>query len=107
MSYYRCKNIHKSGNKYSPSAYKKKVKFRSHFRERVSLMVRDIQYLPTAYKTQVEFRSHFFGKKSASYGPRNTVFIFQLYLHSTCKFHVTTPHNINKSCIWTLDKEVH
>ena len=36
-------------------------------------MVRDIQYLSSAYKTQVEFRSHFFGKKSVSYGPRNTV----------------------------------
>ena len=44
MSFNRCKNIHKFGNK----------------------------YLPSAYKTQVEFRSHFSGK-SASYGPRNTV----------------------------------
>ena len=45
MSYNRCKDIHKFGNK----------------------------YLPSAYKTQVEFRSHFSGKKSVSYGPRNTV----------------------------------
>ena len=44
MSYNRCKDIHKFGNK----------------------------HLPTAYKTQVEFRSHFAGK-SASYGPIITV----------------------------------
>ena len=45
VSYNRCKDIHKFGNK----------------------------YLPLAYKTQVDFRSHFSGKKSASYSPRNTV----------------------------------
>ena len=45
MSYNRCKDIHKFGNK----------------------------YLPSAYKAQVEFRSHFSGK-SASYGPRHTVY---------------------------------
>ena len=44
MSYNRCKDIHKFGNK----------------------------YLPSVYKMQVEFRSHFSGK-SASYGPRYTV----------------------------------
>ena len=44
VSYNRCKDIHKFGNK----------------------------YLPSAYKTQVDFRSHFSGK-SASYSPRNTV----------------------------------
>ena len=57
MSFNRCKDIHKFGNK----------------------------YLPSAYKTQVEFRSHFSGKKSASYGPRNTVV---LLIHETCT-HVT------------------
>ena len=45
MPYNRCKDIHKFGNK----------------------------YLPSAYKTQVNFRSHFFGEKSVSYSPRNTV----------------------------------
>ena len=46
MSYNRCKDTHKFGNK----------------------------YLPSAYKTQVDFWSHFSGKKSASYSPRNTVY---------------------------------
>ena len=46
MSYNRCKDIHKFGNK----------------------------YLPSAYKTQVGFRSHFSGK-GASYGLRNTVLL--------------------------------
>ena len=45
MSYNRCKDTHKFGNKYFPSAY----------------------------KTQVDFRSHFSGK-SASYSPRSTAF---------------------------------
>ena len=45
MSYNRCKDTRKFGNK----------------------------YLPSAYKTQVDFRSHFSGEKSASYSPRNTV----------------------------------
>ena len=44
MSFNRCKDIRKFGNK----------------------------YLPSAYKTQVEFRSHFSGK-SASCGPRYMV----------------------------------
>ena len=44
MSYNRCKDIHKFGNK----------------------------YLPMAFKTQVEFRSHF-SRKSASYGLRYMV----------------------------------
>ena len=54
MSYNRCKDIHKFGNK----------------------------YLPSAYKMQVDFRSHFSGK-SASYGPRNVVcalFSFAVFL---------------------------
>ena len=46
MSYNRCKDIHKFGNK----------------------------YLPSVYKTQVKFRSHFSEKKSASYGLRKTVY---------------------------------
>ena len=41
--------------------------------EKVRLMVQNIWYLPLAHKTQVKFRSHFSGKKSVSYGPRNTV----------------------------------
>ena len=49
MSFNRCKDIHKFGNK----------------------------YLPSPYKTQVEFRSHFSGGKCASYGPRNMVIAFQ------------------------------
>jgi len=32
-------------------------------------------YLPSARKMQVEFMSHFSGKKSASHGPGNTVFL--------------------------------
>ena len=31
MSYNRCKDIHRFGNKYLPSAYKTQVEFRSHF----------------------------------------------------------------------------
>ena len=31
MSYNRCKDIYKFGNKYLPSAYKTQVEFRSHF----------------------------------------------------------------------------
>ena len=31
VSYNRCKDIHKFGNKYLPSAYKTQVDFRSHF----------------------------------------------------------------------------
>ena len=31
MSYNRCKDIHKFGNKYLPLAYKTQVEFRSHF----------------------------------------------------------------------------
>ena len=31
MSFNRCKDIHKFGNKYLPSAYKTQVEFRSHF----------------------------------------------------------------------------
>ena len=41
----RCKDIHKFGNKYLPSAYKKQVEFRSHFSgKKVHLMVREIRY---------------------------------------------------------------
>ena len=50
MSYDRCKDIHKFGNK----------------------------YLPSVYKTQVDFRSHFSGK-SESYGPRYTVLALGVY----------------------------
>ena len=64
MSYNRCKDIHKFGNKYLPSVYKMQVVFRPHFREKVRVMVGDIQYLPLAYKTHVEFRSHFSGIKA-------------------------------------------
>jgi hypothetical protein len=32
---------------------------------------------------------------------------FEFYLHSCRKLHVTASHNINKSCTWTLYKEVH
>ena len=54
MSYNRCKDIHKFGNKYLPSAYKTQVEFRSHFSgksasygvgEKVHLMVREIRYI--------------------------------------------------------------
>ena len=46
MSYTRCKDIHKFGNKYLPSAYKTQVDFRSHFSgKKVRLMVREIRYL--------------------------------------------------------------
>ena len=75
MSYNRCKDIHKFENKYLPSAYKTLVEFRSHFSGKGASYGPRLRYLPSAYKTQVEFRSHFSGKKSASYDPRNTVFI--------------------------------
>ena len=46
MSYNRCENIHKFGNRYLPSAYKKQVEFRSHFSgKNVHLMVQEIRYV--------------------------------------------------------------
>ena len=43
MSYNRCKDIHKFGNKYLPSAYKTQVDFRSHFSgKKVHLIVLEI-----------------------------------------------------------------
>ena len=43
MSYNRCKDIHKFGNKYLPPAYKTQVDFRSHFSgKKVCLIVREI-----------------------------------------------------------------
>ena len=46
MSYNSCKDIHKFGNKYLPSAYKTQVDFRSHFSgKKVRLIVREIQYI--------------------------------------------------------------
>ena len=46
MSYNRCKDIHKFGNKYLPSAYKTQVDFRSHFSgKKVRLIVREIRYV--------------------------------------------------------------
>ena len=46
MSFNRCKNIHKFGNKYLPSAYKTQVEFRSHFSGgKVHLMVWEIQHV--------------------------------------------------------------
>ena len=45
MSYNRCKDTHKFGNKYLPSAYKTQVDFRSHFTgKKVRLIVREIRY---------------------------------------------------------------
>ena len=63
MSYNRCKDIHKFGNK----------------------------YLPLAYKTQVEFTSHFSGK-GASYGPRNMVLHFDSGGQSTLTTGVYSLH---------------
>ena len=46
MSYNRCKDTHKFGNKYLPSAYKTQVDFRSHFSgKKVRLVVREIRYI--------------------------------------------------------------
>ena len=46
MSYNRCKDTHKFGNKYLPSAYNSQVDFRSHFSgKKVHLIVREIRYL--------------------------------------------------------------
>ena len=70
MSYNRCKNIHKFGNK----------------------------YLPSAYKTQVEFRSHFSGK-GASYGPRNMVIFLAWHSHNTengCALYIIYPSRVFK-----------
>ena len=48
MSYNRCKDIHKFGNKYLPLSYKTQVEFRSHFSgKKVHLMVREIRYIIT------------------------------------------------------------
>ena len=45
MSYNRCKDTHKFGNKYLPLAYKTQVDFRSHFSgKKVRLIVREIRY---------------------------------------------------------------
>ena len=45
VSYNRCKDINKFGNKYLPSAYKTQVDFRSHFSgKKVRLIVREIRY---------------------------------------------------------------
>ena len=45
MSYNRCKDTHKFGNKYLPSAYKTQVDFRSHFSgKKVRLIVREVRY---------------------------------------------------------------
>ena len=65
MSYNRCKDIHKFGNK----------------------------YLPSAFKMQVEFRSHFSGKKSASYGPRNTVFMQSINNCRPQQNYISRAHN--------------
>ena len=46
MSFNRCKDIHKFGNKYLPLADKKQVEFRSHFSgKKVRLTVREIRYI--------------------------------------------------------------
>ena len=46
MSYNRCKDTHKFGNKYLTSAYKTQVDFRSHFSgKKVRLVVREIRYI--------------------------------------------------------------
>ena len=46
MSYNRCKDTHKFGNKYLLSAYKTQVDFRSHFSgKKVRLIVREIWYM--------------------------------------------------------------
>ena len=50
MSFNRCKDIHKFGNKYLPLTYKTQVEFRSHFSvEKVRLMVREIRYIFGGY----------------------------------------------------------
>ena len=44
MSFNRCKDTHKFGNKYLPLAYKMQVDFRSHFLgKKVHLIVREIR----------------------------------------------------------------
>ena len=46
MSYNRCEDTHKFGNKYLPSVYKTQVDFRSHFSgKKVRLIIREIRYL--------------------------------------------------------------
>ena len=60
MLFNRCKDIHKFGNKYLPSAYKTQVEFRSHFSgKKVRLMVREIRYLE-----EYLFQCHFVYCKS-------------------------------------------
>ena len=74
MSYNRCKDIHKFGNKYLPSAYKMQVDFRSHFSGgKVHLIVREIRYVlhMTAHKPTVQ---HPQNKKDFSYTNKHLAF---------------------------------
>ena len=49
MSYNRCKDIPKFGNKYLPLVYKTQVEFRSYFSgKKVRLMVQEIRYITSA-----------------------------------------------------------
>ena len=58
MSHSRCKDTHKFGNKYLPSAYKMQVDFRSHFSgKKVRLIVREIQYLGDQNKVDDKSRA--------------------------------------------------
>ena len=55
MSYNRCKDTHKFGNKYLPSTYKTQIDFRSHFSgKKVRLMVREIWYVKMCFFLSVK-----------------------------------------------------
>ena len=56
VSYNRCKDIHKFGNKYLPSAYKTQVVFRSHFSgEKLRLIVREIRYIQNEMRPTIGY----------------------------------------------------
>ena len=54
VSYNRCKDIHKFGNKYLPSAYMTQVDFRSHFLgKKVRPIVPEIRYMFLCHRHQL------------------------------------------------------
>ena len=60
MSYNRCKDIHKFGNKYLPSVYKMQVDFRLHFSgKKVRLIVREIRYMKSCIYTVLNEGQYF------------------------------------------------
>ena len=79
MSYNRCKDIHKFGNKYLPLAYKTQVEFRSHFSgKKVRLMVREIWY----FKIHTKLLAG-----SGCCGNTNRIFFYNSYISDPFSMH--------------------